>query len=93
MYSAVAMALAAYRRLNGVMAAVVRTPGAKIVADGGQLVFEEVIPAAAVDDRNLASDPVKERFSIKLDDAELVPQNLDSLDNICHFLETKQKKT
>jgi predicted enzyme related to lactoylglutathione lyase len=38
---------------------------AKIVADGGQLVFEEVIPAEAVDDRALASDPVKERFSIK----------------------------
>lgn len=36
---------------------------------------------------------IEERFSIKLDDAELVPQNLDSLDNICHFLETKQKKT
>lgn len=34
---------------------------------------------------------IEERFSIKLDDAELVPQNLDSLDNICHFLETKQK--
>ncbi len=38
---------------------------AKIVADGGQLVFEELIPAEAVDDRALASDPVKERFSIK----------------------------
>ena len=38
---------------------------AKIVADGGQLVFEELIPAEAVDDRQLASDPVKERFSIK----------------------------
>jgi predicted enzyme related to lactoylglutathione lyase len=37
----------------------------KIVADGGQLVFEEFIPAEAVDDRQLASDPVKERFSIK----------------------------
>ena len=36
---------------------------------------------------------VEERFSIKLDDAELVPQNLDSLDNLCRFLETKQKKT
>src|ERR1700730_8769853 len=30
---------------------------AKIVADGGQLVFEELIPAEAVDDRSLASDP------------------------------------
>jgi hypothetical protein len=38
---------------------------AKIVADGGRLVFEELIPAEAVDDRQLASDPVKERFSIK----------------------------
>jgi predicted enzyme related to lactoylglutathione lyase len=38
---------------------------AKIVADGGQLVFEELIPAEAVDDRQLASDPAKERFSIK----------------------------
>jgi predicted enzyme related to lactoylglutathione lyase len=38
---------------------------AKIVAGGGQLVFEELIPAEAVDDRQLASDPVKERFSIK----------------------------
>ena len=36
---------------------------------------------------------IEERFAIKLDDAELVPQNLDSLDNLCRFLETKQKKT
>jgi acyl carrier protein len=36
---------------------------------------------------------VEERFAIKLDDAELVPQNLDSLDNLCRFLETKQKKS
>ena len=34
---------------------------------------------------------VEERFEIKLDDAELVPQNLDSLDNLCRFLETKKK--
>jgi 4-hydroxyphenylpyruvate dioxygenase-like putative hemolysin len=38
---------------------------AKIVAEGGQLVFEELIPAEAVDDRQLASEPAKERFSIK----------------------------
>jgi acyl carrier protein len=36
---------------------------------------------------------IEERFAIKLDDAELVPKNLDSLDNLCRFLETKQKKT
>jgi acyl carrier protein len=35
---------------------------------------------------------IEERFAIKLDDAELVPQNLDSLDNLCHFLDTKQHK-
>ena len=34
---------------------------------------------------------IEERFEIKLDDAELVPQNLDSLDNLCRFLETKKK--
>lgn len=34
---------------------------------------------------------VEEQFSVKLEDAELIPQNLDSLDNLCRFLETKQK--
>jgi predicted enzyme related to lactoylglutathione lyase len=38
---------------------------AKIAAQGGSLVFEELIPAEAVDDRNLASDPTSERFSIQ----------------------------
>ncbi|HEY2303343.1 MAG TPA: VOC family protein [Acidimicrobiales bacterium] len=38
---------------------------AKIVAGGGQLVFEELIPAEAVDERQLATDPVQDRFSIK----------------------------
>ena len=36
---------------------------------------------------------IEERFAIKLDDTELVPQNLDSIDNLCHFLETKHKKS
>ena len=35
---------------------------------------------------------IEEQFAVKLDDAELIPQNLDSLDNLCRFLETKQKK-
>lgn len=35
---------------------------------------------------------IEERFSIRLEDSELVPQNLDTLDNLCRFLETKQKK-
>ena len=35
---------------------------------------------------------IEEQFSVKLDDTELTPQNLDSLDNLCRFLETKQKK-
>ena len=30
-------------------------------------------------------------FSIKVDDAELVPDNLDSIDAICAFLERKQQ--
>jgi acyl carrier protein len=36
---------------------------------------------------------IEDRFALKLEDAELVPQNLDSLDNLCRFLATKQKKT
>jgi acyl carrier protein len=36
---------------------------------------------------------IEDRFAVKLDDAELVPQNLDSLDNLCRFLELKRKKT
>jgi acyl carrier protein len=36
---------------------------------------------------------IEDRFEVKLDDAELVPQNLDSLDNLCRFLELKRKKT
>ncbi len=38
---------------------------ARIRAQGGKLVFEETIPAHAVDDRNLATDPAAERFSIR----------------------------
>jgi len=33
---------------------------------------------------------LEQTFSIKIGDAELVPQNLDSLDNLCNFLEKKQ---
>lgn len=36
---------------------------------------------------------IEEKFVIKLDDSELVPQNLDSLDNLCQFLEAKRNKT
>jgi acyl carrier protein len=36
---------------------------------------------------------IEDRFALKLEDAELVPQNLDSLDNLCRFLDKKQKKT
>ena len=38
---------------------------ARIASQGGSLVFEESIPAEAVDERNLASDPTSDRFSIK----------------------------
>ncbi len=33
---------------------------------------------------------IEQTFSIKVQDAELVPQNLDSLDNLCGFLEKKK---
>lgn len=32
---------------------------------------------------------LEERFSIKLEDEELIPENLDSVRNICRFLESK----
>jgi acyl carrier protein len=32
---------------------------------------------------------VEQKFGIKLDDSELVPRNLDSLDNLCAFVERK----
>jgi 4-hydroxyphenylpyruvate dioxygenase-like putative hemolysin len=38
---------------------------ARISQRGGTLVFEESIPADAVEDRNLAADPTQDRFSIK----------------------------
>jgi 4-hydroxyphenylpyruvate dioxygenase-like putative hemolysin len=38
---------------------------ARISAQGGSLVFEESIPAEAVQDRNLSPDPTSERFSIR----------------------------
>lgn len=36
---------------------------------------------------------IENRFTIELHDSELVPRNLDSLDNLCRFLETKQNRT
>lgn len=33
---------------------------------------------------------LEQEFSVKLEDSELVPENLDSLDNLCRFLETKR---
>lgn len=35
---------------------------------------------------------IEEEFEITVDDEELVPENLDSLNNIASYLETKIKK-
>lgn len=32
---------------------------------------------------------IEEEFGIKVDDAEMIPENLDSVDNITSFIETK----
>lgn len=32
---------------------------------------------------------IEEKYSIKIEDEELVPENLDSIDNIIKFLKTK----
>lgn len=34
-------------------------------------------------------DFLEERFGITVEDSELVPENLDSLDNLCRYLEKK----
>ena len=34
---------------------------------------------------------IEQTFSVKVDDSELVPENLDSLDNLCSFLERKKR--
>jgi acyl carrier protein len=33
---------------------------------------------------------IEDRFAIKIADSELVPQNLDSIDNLVRFIERKQ---
>jgi acyl carrier protein len=33
---------------------------------------------------------IEQAFSIHVEDAEIVPQNLDSLDSICRFIEKKR---
>lgn len=35
---------------------------------------------------------LENRFLIKIDDAELVPENLDSLANVCRFVDRKQSQ-
>ena len=32
---------------------------------------------------------LEEEFAIEIDDAEIVPENLDSIDNLCRFLKAK----
>jgi acyl carrier protein len=34
---------------------------------------------------------IEDRFAIKIADSELVPQNLDSIDNLVRFIERKQE--
>jgi acyl carrier protein len=34
---------------------------------------------------------IEQQFSVKVDDSELVPENLDSLDNLCRFIERKKR--
>jgi acyl carrier protein len=34
---------------------------------------------------------LEQQFSVKVDDAELVPENLDSLDNLVAFIDRKKK--
>ena len=36
---------------------------------------------------------IEERFSTKINDSELVPGNLDSLDNLSQFLERKKRES
>jgi len=36
---------------------------------------------------------LEETFAIKVEDEELVPENLDSIDNVAAFLERKMKKS
>ena len=35
---------------------------------------------------------IEETFEIKLEDEELIPDNLDSVNNVVKFISTKQKK-
>jgi len=35
---------------------------------------------------------IEEKYSIKIEDEELIPENLDSIDNIIKFLKTKGVK-
>jgi len=36
---------------------------------------------------------LEQKFGIKVEDKELVPENLDSLRNVCAFLERKQPRS
>ena len=36
---------------------------------------------------------LEEQFSIKVDDEELIPENLDSINNVATYLEAKLQKT
>jgi len=35
---------------------------------------------------------VEERYSITIDDCDIIPENLDSISNLCGFVESKMRK-